>query len=68
MGFLISALHYSGLVCLPHTPSPMGFLEKILERPKNQKAVLLVPTGYPAPGTTVPILKKKPITETVSVL
>ena len=68
MGFLISALHYSGLVCLPHTPSPMGFLEKILERPKNQKAVLLVPAGYPAPGTTVPILKKKPITETVSVL
>ena len=67
-GFLISALHYSGLVSLVHTPSPMGFLEKILGRPKNEKAVVLIPTGYPAKGTKVPTLKKKSFSEAVSII
>jgi len=58
-GFLILAIHNAGLVCLPHTPSPMGFLEKILERPKNERAFLLVPVGYPAKSTLVPNIKKK---------
>ncbi len=68
IGFLISALHCSGLASLVHTPSPMGFLENILGRPKNEKAVVLIPTGYPAKGTKVPALKKKPISETVSIV
>ena len=58
-GFLILAIHNAGLVCLPHTPSPMGFLENILERPKNERAFLLVPVGYPAKSTLVPNIKKK---------
>ena len=58
-GFLILAIHNAGFVCLPHTPSPMGFLENILERPKNEKAFLLFPVGYPAKSTLVPNIKKK---------
>ena len=58
-GFLLTALHQSGLATLTHTPSPMGFLEKILGRPKNEKAVLLIPVGFPAVDTKVPLLEKK---------
>ena len=58
-GFLITAIHNAGLVSLTHTPSPMGFLEKILERPTNEKAFLLIPVGYPEPNTQVPMLKKR---------
>ena len=58
-GFLILAIHNAGFVCLPHTPSPMGFLENILERPKNERAFLLIPVGYPAKRTLVPSIKKK---------
>ena len=61
-GFLLAALHQSGLATLTHTPSPMGFLEKILKRPKNERAVLLIPVGYPAKDSRVPILKKKDMT------
>ena len=66
-GFLILAIHNVGLVCLPHTPSPMGFLENILERPKNERAFLLIPVGYPAKKTLVPNIKKKPFEEICSV-
>ena len=66
-GFLILAIHNVGLVCLPHTPSPMGFLENILERPKNERAFLLIPVGYPAKETLVPNIKKKPFEEICSV-
>ena len=59
IGFLLVALHNAGLVTLVHTPSPMGFLEKILNRPQNEKAVVLIPVGYPAANTKVPKLKKK---------
>ena len=58
-GFLILAIQNAGFVCLPHTPSPMGFLENILERPKNERAFLLIPVGYPAKSTLVPNIKKK---------
>jgi len=68
IGFLLSALHCSGLVSLVHTPSPMGFLENILGRPKNEKAVVLIPTGYPGKDTVVPTLKKKSFSETVSIV
>ena len=62
-GFLILAIHNAGFVCLPHTPSPMGFLENILERPKNERAFLLIPVGYPAKETLVPNIKKKSFEE-----
>ena len=67
-GFLLTAIQNAGLVSLTHTPSPMGFLEKILERPKNEKAYLLIPIGFPAEQAQVPILRKKPYSESVKVL
>tara|TARA_B100001248_G_scaffold50258_1_gene32463 strand:- start:1476 stop:2129 length:654 start_codon:yes stop_codon:yes gene_type:complete len=67
-GVLLTALHYSGLVTLTHTPSPMGFLENILERPKNEKAFLLIPVGFPAKDARVPILDKKPFKEICNIL
>lgn len=62
-GFLITAIHNAGLVTLTHTPSPMGFLEEVLNRPKNEKAYLLLPVGYPAENATVPNLTRKKINE-----
>ena len=53
-GFLIAALHWMGLATLTHTPSPMGFLSKILNRPPNEKPYLLLPVGYPADDAQVP--------------
>jgi nitroreductase len=67
-GFLLAALHNSGLVTLTHTPSPMGFLGGILKRPKNEKAFLLIPVGYPAENAKVPDLIKKPYNEIATVL
>jgi len=67
-GFLLTALHNAGLASLTHTPSPMGFLEKILKRPKNEKAVLLIPVGYPAENAKVPDLKKKSFQEVVTII
>ena len=58
-GFLLSAIHSAGLVALTHTPSPMGFLEKICNRPKNERAYLLIPIGYPAEDAEIPDLQKK---------
>ncbi len=58
-GMLISAIHDAGLVTLTHTPSPMNFLAKILNRPKNERAFLLLPIGYPKLPTYVPDLKRK---------
>lgn len=58
-GFLLAALNAAGLATLTHTPSPMGFLREILERPKNEKAFLLIPVGYPAEGCLVPDITKK---------
>jgi iodotyrosine deiodinase len=58
-GILIQAIHYCGLACLTHTPSPMNFLEKILERPANEKAYLLIPVGYPSENARVPDITRK---------
>ena len=60
-GFLISAIHNAGLVTLTHTPSPMRFLEKILKRPDNERAFLLLPVGYQAEKVYVPNIKRKPL-------
>ena len=62
-GFLLAALHNAGLATLTHTPSPMNFLSEILERPANEKAYLLIPVGYPAEDTKVPLITKKPFKE-----
>ena len=62
-GFLIAAIHQAGLVTLTHTPSPMKFLQKALGRPKNEKAFLLLPVGYPAKDCKVPDLKRKNLDE-----
>jgi len=58
-GMLITALHHSGLATLTHTPSPMGFLRKILNRPMHEKPFLLLVAGYPAAGVHVPDVKRK---------
>jgi nitroreductase len=62
-GFLLSAIHQAGLVALTHTPSPMNFLSKILNRPENEKPFLLIPVGYPATDCWVPDLKRKPLSQ-----
>ena len=62
-GFLLAALHHAGLITLTHTPSPMNFLGEILNRPKNEKAFLLIPVGYPAKDAEVPDIYKKPFGE-----
>jgi nitroreductase len=58
-GMLITALHRVGLATLTHTPSPMGFLNEILDRPDHERAFLLLVVGHPADGATVPDLDKK---------
>jgi iodotyrosine deiodinase len=58
-GFLLAALHHAGLATLTHTPSPMGFLRDILGRPAEEHAFLLIVTGLPRPGATVPRIDKK---------
>ncbi len=65
-GILITALHEAGLVCLTHTPSPMGFLNEILDRPKSERPFLLLVVGYPAKDATVPDLLRKPLEDFTS--
>lgn len=60
-GMLITALHEAGLATLTHTPSPMGFLNDVLERPSNERPFLLLVTGHPADDATVPDIDKKPL-------
>ena len=67
-GILLTALHNSGLATLTHTPSPMGFLEKILKRPKNEKAFLLIPVGFPSKEAEVPRLTKKSFNNVCDIL
>jgi iodotyrosine deiodinase len=61
VGLLLAALHASGLVALTHTPSPMGFLRRILERPANERPFVLIPVGYPAEDCEVPDIERKPL-------
>ena len=65
-GILITALHRAGLVCLTHTPAPMGFLNEVLDRPKSERPFLLLVTGYPADDATVPDISRKALDEFVS--
>lgn len=58
-GILITALHTAGLATLTHTPSPMKFLNEILDRPKNERPFLLLVVGYPAEDATVPDIERK---------
>lgn len=60
-GLLIAALHTAGLATLTHTPSPMGFLNQLLDRPANERPFLNLVVGYPADGVTVPALERKPL-------
>jgi len=63
VGLLLASLHEAGLATLAHTPSPMGFLREILERPQNERAYAIVPVGYPVDGCTVPDLRRKALDE-----
>lgn len=58
-GFLLTAIHQAGLVALTHTPSPMDFLSRLLNRPANEKPFLLIPVGYPADEAHVPDIRRK---------
>ena len=62
-GMLITALHHSGLATLTHTPNPMKFLNEVLERPANERAYLILVTGYPSDDAKVPDIEKKPLKE-----
>ena len=62
-GMLIAAIHNAGLVTLTHTPSPMKFLNDLLERPKNENAFLLLPVGYPKNPAYVPDIHRKSLNE-----
>lgn len=58
-GLLLAALHHAGLVTLTHTPSPMGFLRETLNRPSNERALMLIVAGRPAPDARVPDIQRK---------
>lgn len=66
-GMLLTALHNAGIATLTHTPSPMKFLSEILDRPKNETPFLLVVAGYPAKDTLVPNIKRKKLSEVLTV-
>ncbi len=61
VGMFLAAAHMAGLVTLTHTPSPMKFLSRVLNRPDHERPFLLIPVGYPAEGCTVPDLQRKPL-------
>ncbi|MFN0151943.1 MAG: nitroreductase family protein [bacterium] len=65
-GILITAIHIAGLVSLTHTPSPMRFLNAILDRPANEKPFLLLVVGFPTADATVPSIERKPLPDTAT--
>lgn len=67
-GMLITAIHHAGLASLTHTPSPMGFLNQILKRPRNERPFLVLVVGYPSPEALVPQIEKKPLAEIATFL
>lgn len=67
-GLLIAAIHRAGLASLTHTPSPMGFLNRVLGRPANERPFLLLVVGYPAADAVVPVITKRPFDEIVTFL
>jgi len=62
-GLLVAAIHHMGLATLTHTPSPMGFLTQILERPRSERPLVLFPVGFPADDASVPDLRRKSLEE-----
>jgi nitroreductase len=62
-GLLIAALHQAGLATLTHTPSPMAFLNDLLERPRNEVPYLLLVVGHPTPDCRVPDIRRKPLAD-----
>ena len=67
VGMLLAALHQAGLATLTHTPSPMKFLQEILNRPKTEIPFVLIPVGYPAANARVPDISRKPLDEIMQV-
>ncbi|HEY6962132.1 MAG TPA: nitroreductase family protein [Gaiellaceae bacterium] len=65
VGFLLAALHVSGLAALTHSPAPMGFLRELLGRPENERPFILMPVGYPADDAVVPDIRRKPLDDIV---
>lgn len=63
VGLLLAAAREAGLVTLTHTPNPMGFLSRELERPRNEKPYVIIPVGYPAPEATVPDFRRRSLNE-----
>ncbi len=70
VGLFLAAAHHAGLATLTHTPSPMGFLQEVLGRPKNEKPYVLIPVGYPSDDCVVPeaALIKKQLAEILTVV
>ena len=68
VGMLITALHNAGLATLTHTPSPMKFLNEVLQRPANERPFVVLPVGYPASDCEVPVITKKPLEEIMEVV
>jgi iodotyrosine deiodinase len=68
VGLFLAAIHHAGLVALTHTPSPMGFLTKVLGRPAHERPYVVIPVGYPAPGCVVPDIGRKPVEEIMAVV
>ena len=66
-GMLLTAIHNAGLIALTHTPSPMNFLTKLLNRPENERPFLLIPVGYPLKDAQVPDIRRKPLEEVMIV-
>lgn len=58
-GFLLMAIHHAGLIALTHTPSPMNFIAKALNRPENERPFLLIPVGFAAENALIPDLRRK---------
>ncbi|MBK8096152.1 MAG: nitroreductase family protein [Planctomycetes bacterium] len=69
-GLLLAAAHHAGLATLTHTPSPMGFLNEILGRPRHERPFLLIPVGHPAEHCEVPALalQRRPLDDVMKVL
>ena len=63
VGILLASLTHAGLAMLTHTPSPMGFLSRILGRPRNERPYVVIAVGYPARNATVPTIAKKALSE-----
>ncbi len=63
LGFLLCALHHAGLAALTHTPSPMGVLTEVLDRPRNERPYVVLPIGWPAADAEVPRITRKPLDE-----